>query len=111
MQTVSLTIRGDGVDTVPRAISDIDDEDRFDYEGDGFAVVALERFYYRILASVQTTVVFDLVEDTVLDVTVVAGGGATRLAKRDLDADGQHVRSIVQGIESYCRRHDLEVER
>ncbi|MFP4590881.1 MAG: hypothetical protein ACLFMX_02720 [Halobacteriales archaeon] len=111
MQTVSLTIRGDGADSAPRAIADIESDGRYDHQGDGFAVVALERFYYRILASVQTTVVFELVDDDVLEITVVAGGGATKLAKADHGAEGDHARRIVEAIEQYCRRRDLEVER
>ncbi|MFW6448275.1 MAG: hypothetical protein ACOC0X_01910 [Halobacteriota archaeon] len=111
MQILSITVRGDGAETVPRAIAEIDSAGRFDYEGDGFAIVVLERFYYRILASVQTTVVFELVDDEILEVTIVAGGGATKLAKADHDAEGDHLRRIAKAIERYCQRRDLEVDR
>lgn len=106
-----MTVRGAEAWTVPRAIADITEEGRVDYDGDGFAVVVIEQFFYRNLSSLQTTLVFDLVDDTTCEVTLVVGGAAAGLAKYDADAEGTAIRDLVRELEAYCRRHDLEFER
>lgn len=110
MERRELTVRGEGAGGVPRALAEFAPDDRFDYDGDGFAVVT-EQFFYRVLASLQTTCIFDLVDDATVDITLVAGGGAAGLAKHDLDAEGEALRKHVRQIERFCRENDLEVKR
>ena len=111
MHSVELTVRGEDAWTVPRAIQDEHGDGRFDYDGDGFAVVVTESFYYRINSSLQTTAIFDLVEETTCRVTLLAGGAAAGLSKSTMDADGAATRKLVRKIESYSRDHDLDLER
>lgn len=111
MKQHEFTVRGEDAWTVPRAIADHRWDGRFDHQGDGFAVVVLEDFYHRINSSVQTTVIFELVDDATCEVTVVSGGAAAGWAKESFDADGAASRKLVKHLQGYCRANDLELDR
>lgn len=111
MEHVELTVLGEDAWTVPRAIRGFPEDNRFDYDGDGFAVILTEQFFYRINSSLQTTTIFELIDDSAVKVTLVSGGGAAGLAKDDLDAESTAVRKLVSDIENFCRQNDLEIER
>lgn len=111
MERVELTVRGDGAPNVPRAIQDVTGEDRTDYDGDGFAVVAVERFYYRSNSTLQTTVVFERVDDATCEVTLISGGGGAGLLKDDVGTEQASSKRLVQAIEDFCRVRDLEIQR
>lgn len=111
MKHVELTARGENATAVPRALREFAPDERFDYDGDGFAAIVAEQYFYRVLSSLQITALFESVDDTTVDVTLVSGGGAAGLARYDADAEGQAVRDLVNEIETFCDRHDLDVER
>lgn len=111
MNRVELTVHGENATAVPRALGEFAPDERFDYVGDGFAVIVAEQYFYRVLSSLQTTVIFEQVDDTTVEVTLVSGGGAAGLAKDDMDAEGQAIRGLVNDIETFCDRQDLDVER
>lgn len=111
MEHVELVARGDDAWKLPRAIQGVADGNRFDHDGDGFAVVAIEQFFYRINSSLQTTAIFELVDETTCRVTLVSGGGAAGLAKDDLDAEGTALRKLVGKFEAFGRRNGLDIER
>lgn len=110
MERARVTVRGEDAWALPRAVADVDAESRFDHEGDGFAVIVLEQYFYRILGSVQTTVVFELVDDGELVATVIAGGGAAGMARDDADAEGTALRQLVDRLRRFCERNDLEFD-
>lgn len=111
MQETELTITDPDAADAPAALQDVDPQARFDYDGAGFAVIALEEFFYRINSSLQTVVIFERVGEAELDVVVVAGGGAAGLAKDDFDAEGAATREVVGELESFCEVRDCEVVR
>lgn len=111
MKREELTVHGDDAWTVPRAVQDVARDDRFDYDGDGFAVVVVEEYYYRNLSSLQTTLLFDLVDETTCEITLVAGGASAGLARYDADAEGESIRRLVRKFETYCRDEGLTLER
>lgn len=111
MKHVELTVRGENATAVPRALQEFAPDERFDYDGDGFAAIVAEQYFYRVLSSLQTTVLFEKLGDTTVDVTLVSGGGAAGLGKDDVDAEGQAVRDLVNEIETFCDRHNLDVVR
>lgn len=110
MESVALTVRGEEAWALPRAITDVESETRFDYDGDGFAVIALEQYYYRILSSVQITVIFDLVEEETMEVRLVGGGGTAGLARDDVDAEGTALRELVGEFRRFADEMNLEIE-
>lgn len=111
METAWVTVRGEEAWTLPRAIADIESEARFDYDGDGFAVIAMEQYYHRTLSSLQTTVVFDLVDEETMEIRLIAGGGAAGLARDDVDAEGTALRNLVERLRRFSNEVGLEFER
>lgn len=111
MESVTLAVRGEEAWALPRAIADIESEARFDYDGDGFAVIVIEQYFYRILSSIQTTVVFDLVDENTMEVRLIAGGGAAGLARDDVDAEGTALRKLVGRLGRLGSEMDLDIER
>lgn len=111
MKSASLTVRGEDAWALPKSIADVESEDRFRYDGNWFAVITIEQYFYRILSSVQTTVVFDLVDETTMEVRVIAGGGAAGLARDDADAEGTALRKLVERLRRFAARMDLDIER
>jgi hypothetical protein len=110
MERVELTVRGERASETPSALADVARDHREDYAGEDFAVIVTERLYYRTLDSVQATTIFDLVEETTCEVTVVVGGGKGGLARSDVGAEADEARKIRREIESLCGTLDLRVE-
>ena len=111
MDTVALTVRGEEAWSLPRAIADVESEARFDHDGDRFAVIAIEQYFYRTLSSIQTTVIFDLVDENAMEVRIIAGGGAAGLARNDVDAEGTALRKIVGRFRRFASEMNLKIER
>lgn len=111
MESVALTVQGEEVSALPRAIADIESEARFDYDGDGFAVIVVEQYYYRILSSIQTTIIFDLGDENTMEVRLIAGGGAAGLARDDVDAEGTALRKLMDRLSRFGNEMDLDIER
>lgn len=111
MEHVQLTVRGADAWTVPRALKDVPEKKRFDYDGDGFAVIVTEQFFLRINSTLQVTTIFELVDDDVCKVTLVPGGGAAGLLQRDVGSESTARNDLLRKIEDYCRANDLELER
>ncbi len=111
MEQIDLTVRGDRASELPAALRDRSPDSRVDCEGDGFAVIVVEEYYKRTLSDLQVTTVFDLVDETTCEVTVVAGGGSSGLAKDDLGSEGDAARDVAGAIERFCSDRDLDVDR
>ncbi|WP_152041213.1 hypothetical protein [Salinigranum salinum] len=64
MKRTELTVQGEDAWKLPRAVRGSDWVDRFDYGGDGWAVIVVEQYFSRTVSALQTTVVFELVDET-----------------------------------------------
>lgn len=111
MERLELTVRGERASSVPSALRDVPEDERADYDGDGFAVVVTEQYFLRTNSTLQATTIFDLADDTTCDVTIIAGGGAAGLMQEDVGSEGAAARKIRRQIEDFCRQHGLDVER
>lgn len=111
MEKTALVVRGERADTVPRAIDGYAEDKRVDYDGDGFYVVTGEKYYLRTNSTLQATVVFELVDETTCEVTIVSGGGGSGLLQSTMGSEWTEATRLVQSIEDYCAAHDLDVER
>lgn len=111
MERLELTVTGPEAGKVPTALGDLDADDRFDYDGDGFAVIVTEQFFYRTVSNLQATIIVDLVEETTVEITLIAGGGKSGFGKEDFGAESRTVHSIAERIERWCDRNGLEVDR
>lgn len=111
MEHADVSVRGEEAWKRWRAIGGASEGNRLDCDGDGFAVIATERFFYRHNPSLQPTSIFELIDDTTCKVTLISGGGAAGLVKDDLEAESTALRTLVRKFEHFGRKHDLEIER
>ena len=109
MDQIELTVRGDGARNVPSAIIGYPRNKRYDYDGEGFAVIVTEQYFFRTNSTLQTTVIFDLVEQGVCDVTVIAGGGGSGFLQEDWGSESNESHRLLDKMQSYCEDHDLEI--
>jgi hypothetical protein len=110
MERIELTVRGEDAGRVPGAIRGVPRNRRADYSGEGFAVIITEQYFFRTNSNLQTTTIFELVDDTTCKVTIVSGGGGTGLLQHDWNAESGESNRLVGKIESFCREHGLDVE-
>ena len=111
MESVELTVRGDGVRELPRAITGFPRHKRVDHAGDDFAVVVAEQYFFRTNSNLLTTTIFDVLDDTTCTVRVVAGGGGVGLTQEDLWSESSEAGTVVGKVETFCEEHGLDVER
>lgn len=111
METVELVVRGENARNVPGAIDGYPPERRTDYEGSGFYVITTEKYYLRTNSNLQATTIFELVDDTTCEVTIIAGGGGSGLLQSTIGSEWTEGEKLVRKIEDYCEEHDLDVER
>jgi len=111
MEKVEFTVSGAEAGKLPSAIRGIPQNKRVDYGGDGFAVIVTEQYFFRTNSNLQTTTIFELVDDTTCDVTIVAGGGGAGLLQHDWGTESGESNRLVGKIESFCREHGLDVDR
>ena len=110
MERIEFTVRGEGARNVPSAISGYPRNKRVDYDGEGFAVIVTEQYFFRTNSNLQTTTIFDLVDEATCKVTVIAGGGGSGLLQHDWGTESDESNHLVQKIEDYCRESDLEID-
>lgn len=110
METLELTVRGEGVDRLPSAIGGYQQDTRVDYEGDGFYLVVTDRWYTRTATNMQATTVFDFLDPTVCEVTILSGGGGGGLFQFDAWSESAEAKKIAGQIGDFCSENDLEVE-
>ena len=110
MERLEFTVRGEDAWTVPRAIRGYPPNKRVDYDGDGFAVIVTEQYYFRTNSNLQTTTIFELVDDGACRVTIVSGGGGQGFVQHDWGSESRESNELVGKIEDYCRENDLEVD-
>ena len=111
MEKIELVVRGEQADTVLRAVSGYAEDKRVDYHGDGFSVVTAEKYYLRTNSTLQSTTIFELVDETTCEGTIVSGGGGSGLLQSTLGSEWTEATRLAQAIEDYCGAHDLDVER
>lgn len=111
MERIEFTVHGDGAADVPSAIGGYPRRKREDYAGDGFAVVVTEQYYFRTNSDLQTTTIFELVDETSCKVTIISGGGQVGLLQHDWGTESGETNRLLGKIERYCEAHDLEIER
>jgi hypothetical protein len=111
MERVSFTVHGDDAGRLPSAISGFPRNKRVDYSGDGFAVIVTEQYFFKTNSNLQTTTIFELVDDTTCEVTVVSGGGGAGFLQHDWGTESGESNKLVGKLEEFCREHGLEVER
>lgn len=110
MKRIEFTVHGEGAKNVPRAISGYPRNKRVDYDGEGFAVIVTEQYFFRTNSNLQTTTIFDLIADDACRVTVIAGGGGAGFLQQDWGTESDESNELVQKIEDYCLEHDLDIE-
>ena len=110
MERIEFTVRGEGARNVPSTISGYPRNKRIDYDGEGFAVIVTEQYFFRTNSNLQTTTIFDLIEDDACRVTVIAGGGGAGFLQQDWGTESIESNGIVQKIEDHCREQDLEID-
>jgi len=110
MERTSFTVHGEDAGKLPSAIRGIPRNKRVDYGGDGFAVIVTERYFFRTNSNLQTTTIFELVDDTTCEVTVVSGGGGSGLLQHDWGTESGESNRLLRTFEEFCDEHELEVE-
>jgi len=111
MERIEFTVRGEGVHTLPRAIGGYPRGKRVQYDGDGFAVVVTEQFFFRTNSTLQATTIFELTDETTCEVAILSGGGKSGLLQRDLGAESSEAKRIERKIERYSEEEGFEIER
>lgn len=111
MEQEQFIVRGENAWTVPQAIQGYPKGKRVDYDGDGFAVVVTEQYYMRGGCHIQTTTIFELIDDNSVKVTLVEGGGREAWVHRGLRVKSAELSRVAEKIEDYCRENGLEIER
>lgn len=111
MEQDQFTVRGEDAWTVPQAIEGYPQKRRADYEGDGFAVIITEQYYFRGGAYPVVVTIFELIDDDSVEVTLVEGGGTEKWHQRVFRVESTEPNRVAQKIEDYCRGNDLEIER
>ncbi|MBV0923250.1 hypothetical protein KTS45_03475 [Halomicroarcula limicola] len=82
------------------------------YEGDGFDVIVVERYYLRTNSDLQTTIIVEREAAERASVTIVAGGGATGLGPLSwgLGSESADTEAVVSVLTDVCDRLGLLIE-
>ncbi|WP_247002334.1 hypothetical protein [Halosolutus gelatinilyticus] len=80
------------------------------YDGDGFDVIAVERYYLRNNSDQQATVIFDAEEEGTLRITILAGGGGAGLLQINLGSHRTQTKELEDRIVELCRSDELQLE-
>lgn len=110
MEQIEFTVHGEDAWRIPRAIKGYPGNKRVDYDGDGFAVIVTEQYYFRTNSNLQTTTIFELLGDDSCKVTLVTGGGGAGLLQHDWGSESTESNDLVQKIEDFCEENELEIE-
>lgn len=110
MEQIELTIHGEGVGKLPSAIQGVPRNKRSDYDGDGFAVIVTEQYFFRTNSNLQTTTIFELIDDTTCRVTIISGGGGSGLFQHDWGTESGESNKLLEKLEQYCQDHGLRIE-
>lgn len=114
MYTTELTVRGSSVNELPQALYERLLGERKGsverYDGDGFAVVVVERYYLRNNSNQQSTVVLELDGTDVCEVTIISGGGGAGLLGFDLGSESKQADEIRSEIAGICEDGAMRVE-
>jgi hypothetical protein len=110
MEQTEFTVHGEGAGKVPGAIRGVPRNKRIDYSGEGFAVIVTEQYFFRTNSNLQTTTIFELVDDTTCKVTIISGGGGSGLLQHDWGTESGESNKLVGKIESFCQEHGLDIE-
>jgi hypothetical protein len=110
MERVELTVHGEDAGALPSAIQGVPRNKRADYSGDGFAVIVTEQYFFRTNSNLQTTTIFDLVDDTTCEVIIVTGGGGSGLLQHDWGTESGESNRLLERVESFCQERGLTIE-
>lgn len=81
------------------------------YDGDGFAVLALEKYEaWGVNSNMQTTVILEPEGTTVYRIELVVGGGAAGAFQVTLGAEKEVLASVGDRIEAVCDDLGLEMK-
>ncbi|MDS0282401.1 hypothetical protein [Haloarcula onubensis] len=110
MEQIAVTVHGENAGRLPSAINGVPRNKRVDYDGDGFAVIVTEQYHFKTNSSLQTTTIFELVDETTCEVTIVSGGGGAGLLQHDWGTESGDSNKLVAKLEAFCREHGLDIE-
>lgn len=114
MHRSELTVRGPDVAELPGVIYDELKGERKGqverYDGDGFDVIAVERYYLRNNSDQQATIVFDRLDEETSLVTILAGGGGAGLLQLNLRSHQAQAERIANRIADRCDSAELDLE-
>ena len=109
MEEIKFTIHGEDASKVPGAIRGVPRNKRIDYSGDGFAVIITEQYFFRTNSNLQTTTIFELVDDTTCKVSIVSGGGGAGFLQDDWGTESGESNKLVEKIETFCQERGLKI--
>jgi len=110
MEQIEFTVHGEDAGKLPSAITGVPRTKRVDYSGDGFAVIVTEQYFFRTNSNLQTTTIFELIDDTTCKVSIVSGGGGAGLLQHDWGTESGESNKLVRKLETFCQEHDLDIE-
>ena len=110
MEQVELTVHGEDAGKAPSAIKGYPQNKRMDYSGDGFAVIVTEQYFFRTNSNLQTTLIFELIDETTCKITIIAGGGGSDFLQHDWGTESGESNKLLGKIETFSREHGLEID-
>lgn len=110
MEQIEFTVHGEDAGTLPRAISGVPRNKRVDYSGDGFAVIVTEQYFFRTNSNLQTTTIFELMDETTCKVRIISGGGGAGFLQHDWGTEAGNSNKLVEKLETFCQENGLTIE-
>ncbi|WP_254531510.1 hypothetical protein [Natrinema gelatinilyticum] len=114
MDKRELNVTGSAVHELPGVLYDELKQERKGsverYDGDGFDVIAVERYYLRNNSDQQATVIFDTTDGTTSRITILSGGGGDGLLQFNLGSHRAQTKKMANRIVELCQSDTLQLE-
>jgi len=110
MEQLEFTVHGEDAGKLPGAIKGVPRNKRVDYSGDGFAVIVTEQYFFRTNSNLQTTTIFELMDETTCKVSIISGGGGAGLLQHDWGTESGNSNKLVEKLETFCQENGLTIE-
>ncbi|MFC6718320.1 hypothetical protein ACFQGT_11825 [Natrialbaceae archaeon GCM10025810] len=114
MDRRELSVQGTSVNGLPEALYEELLQERKGsverYDGDGFDVIVVERYYARNNSDQQATIIFDVLTDVTTKVTILSGGGGTGPFLFNLGSHRSQTKKLANQIIELCESDELQLD-
>ncbi|QLG63452.1 hypothetical protein [Halorarum salinum] len=80
------------------------------YDGDGFDLIVVERYYLRNNSDQQATILLDRTAEETSRVAIFSGGGGTGLLQISLGSHSSQTERLADRIVSICGSEEFDLE-